>query len=195
MTDETFRWQHLLQVPFCFFWLPQIFGATYMVVAPEHPLLPALTTGAQRAEVEAYVTAAGAKSDLERTDLAKGKSGVFTGEKAGGRSEKASPAPGPLLHCYTQRLAASNGSAPFRHLPRSPLCAGSNALNPATGEVMPVWVADYVLGGYGSGAIMAVPAHDSRDYGELASSVRNIFFLLPRRPSLPQHMHGRQTAT
>ncbi len=58
----------------------QIFGATYMVVAPEHPLLGVLTTDAQRPQVEAYVTAAGAKSDLERTDLAKGKSGVPTGK-------------------------------------------------------------------------------------------------------------------
>lgn len=60
--------------------LVQIFGATYMVVAPEHPLLAALTVDSQRAEVDAYVAAAAAKSDLERTDLAKEKSGVQTGE-------------------------------------------------------------------------------------------------------------------
>ena len=60
----------------------QIFGATYMVVAPEHPLLAALTADSQRAEVDAYVAAAAAKSDLERTDLAKDKSGVQTGERA-----------------------------------------------------------------------------------------------------------------
>ena len=60
----------------------QIFGATYMVVAPEHPLLTALTVDGQRAEVEAYVAAAAAKSDLERTDLAKEKSGVQTGERS-----------------------------------------------------------------------------------------------------------------
>mmetsp|Transcript_21063 Transcript_21063/g.63390 ORF Transcript_21063/g.63390 Transcript_21063/m.63390 type:complete len:1009 (+) Transcript_21063:168-3194(+) len=96
-----------------------LFGATYMVVAPEHPLVAALTAPGRAEEVTAYVEAAASKSDLERTELAKGKSGVDT---------------------------------------------GSFAINPATGEPMPVWVADYVLGGYGSGAIMAVPAHDTRDY-------------------------------
>lgn len=96
-----------------------IFGATYMVIAPEHPLVPALTTAPQRETVEAYRRRAAAKSDLERTDLAKEKSGVFT---------------------------------------------GSFAVNPANGARIPVWVADYVLMGYGTGAIMAVPAHDERDF-------------------------------
>ncbi len=96
-----------------------LFGATYMVVAPEHPLIERLTTAGQREEVEAYRKKAASKSDLERTDLAKEKSGVFT---------------------------------------------GSHAINPVNGEKIPVWVADYVLMGYGTGAIMAVPAHDERDF-------------------------------
>lgn len=95
-----------------------LFGASYMVLAPEHPLVGKLAAGGQEAAVSAYVQAASRKSDLERTDLAKEKSGVFT---------------------------------------------GSFARNPATGKAIPIWVADYVLGGYGSGAIMAVPAHDKRD--------------------------------
>jgi len=96
-----------------------LFGVTHMVVAPEHPLLGALTADAQRAEVQQYAEAAARKSDLERTELQKDKTGVFT---------------------------------------------GSYAINPATGEKVPIWVADYVLGGYGSGAIMAVPGHDARDF-------------------------------
>jgi leucyl-tRNA synthetase len=96
-----------------------VFGVTYMVVAPEHPLVDALTTAAQREAVDAYKKKAAAKSDLERTDLAKEKSGVFS---------------------------------------------GSFAINPANGARVPVWIADYVVMGYGTGAIMAVPAHDERDY-------------------------------
>ena len=96
-----------------------IFGVTYMVLAPEHPLVDKLTGPAQRAAVAAYRRTAAAKSDLERTDLAKGKTGVFT---------------------------------------------GAFALNPANHAKVPVWVADYVLMGYGTGAIMAVPGHDARDY-------------------------------
>jgi leucyl-tRNA synthetase len=96
-----------------------IHGATYMVIAPEHPLAEKLTTAAQAQEVAAYTRAAAAKSDLERTELAKDKSGVFT---------------------------------------------GSHAINPATGQPIPIWIADYVLASYGTGAIMAVPAHDERDY-------------------------------
>ncbi|GAX76478.1 hypothetical protein CEUSTIGMA_g3923.t1 [Chlamydomonas eustigma] len=95
-----------------------LFGVTHMVVAPEHPLLSDLCSEAQAATVKQYVEAAARKSDLERTELQKDKSGVFT---------------------------------------------GSHAINPATGESVPIWVADYVLGGYGSGAIMAVPGHDTRD--------------------------------
>jgi leucyl-tRNA synthetase len=96
-----------------------VFGATYMVLAPEHPLLAELTTEERRAEVEAYVTWATARTEQERIEGAGEKTGKFTG-----------------AYC----------------------------LNPATGERIPIWVADYVLIGYGSGAIMAVPAHDQRDF-------------------------------
>lgn len=96
-----------------------LFGCTYMVLAPEHPLVAALTTPEHRAAVDAYKKKAAAKSDLERTDLAKDKSGVFS---------------------------------------------GSYAINPINGARVPIWIADYVLMGYGTGAIMAVPAHDERDY-------------------------------
>jgi leucyl-tRNA synthetase len=96
-----------------------LFGCTYMVVAPEHPLVDALTTDAHRAEVGVYRKKAAAKSDLERTDLAKEKSGVFT---------------------------------------------GSYAINPVNSQRVPIWIADYVLMGYGTGAIMAVPGEDQRDW-------------------------------
>jgi leucyl-tRNA synthetase len=96
-----------------------LYGATYMVLAPEHPLVGELTTKGQKAAVEGYVAAARAKSDLERTELAKEKTGVFT---------------------------------------------GAYAINSINKERIPVWIADYVLMGYGTGAIMAVPAHDSRDW-------------------------------
>ena len=96
-----------------------LFGATYMVVAPEHELVAEITTPAQKKAVSDYITSSAMKSELDRTDLAKIKSGVFTG-------------------CY--------------------------AINPLNGSEIPVWVADYVLMGYGTGAIMAVPAHDERDF-------------------------------
>jgi leucyl-tRNA synthetase len=96
-----------------------LFGCTYMVLAPEHPLVESLIVPEQKAAVEAYKKKAAAKSDLERTDLAKDKSGVFS---------------------------------------------GSFAINPVNGLRVPIWIADYVLMGYGTGAIMAVPAHDERDY-------------------------------
>jgi len=96
-----------------------LFGATYCVLAPEHELVDKITTEAQREAVEAYREAAARKSDLERTDLAKEKTGVFT---------------------------------------------GAYAVNPVNGAKLPIWIADYVLGGYGTGAIMAVPAHDQRDW-------------------------------
>ncbi|MFC5733516.1 leucine--tRNA ligase [Cytobacillus gottheilii] len=96
-----------------------LFGATYAVLAPEHALVDSITTEAQKAEVQAYIEKIKSKSDLERTDLAKEKTGVFT---------------------------------------------GAYAINPASGEKMPIWIADYVLVSYGTGAIMAVPAHDERDY-------------------------------
>lgn len=96
-----------------------IFGATYAVLAPEHPFVATITTDEQRSKVDEYIDKIKSKSDLERTDLAKEKTGVFT---------------------------------------------GAYAINPANGNKMPIWIADYVLMSYGSGAIMAVPAHDSRDY-------------------------------
>ncbi len=96
-----------------------LFGCTYMVLAPEHPLVDALTTPDHKTAVDSYKKRAAGKSDLERTDLAKEKSGVFS---------------------------------------------GSYAINPVNGARVPIWIADYVLMGYGTGAIMAVPAHDERDY-------------------------------
>jgi len=96
-----------------------LFGATYAVLAPEHELVDLITTPEQREAVKAYQEAASRKSDLERTELAKEKSGVFT---------------------------------------------GAYAINPATGQPVPVWIADYVLATYGTGAIMAVPGHDERDW-------------------------------
>lgn len=96
-----------------------LFGVTYMVMAPEHPLVSSIVTDAQRADVFAYVDAAKKKTDEERGDESKEKTGVFT---------------------------------------------GAYAVNPANGEKVPIWVADYVLWGYGTGAIMAVPAHDERDH-------------------------------
>jgi leucyl-tRNA synthetase len=97
-----------------------LFGATYMVIAPEHPMAKSLTTEAQRSVVEAYTVAASFKSDRERSeDNDKAKTGVFT---------------------------------------------GSFAINPVNAQPIPIWIADYVLAGYGTGAIMAVPAHDERDF-------------------------------
>jgi len=96
-----------------------LFGATYMVVAPEHPMVERITTAEQREAVDAYRRQASFKSDLDRTDLAKEKTGVFT---------------------------------------------GAYAINPVNGERVPIWIADYVLISYGTGAIMAVPAHDERDF-------------------------------
>ncbi|MDB6117097.1 MAG: leucyl-tRNA synthetase [Verrucomicrobiaceae bacterium] len=96
-----------------------LFGATYMVLAPEHPLVDQIVTEEQLSAVEAYREKTSRKSDLERTELAKDKSGIFT---------------------------------------------GAFAINPANDERIPIWIADYVLQGYGTGAIMAVPAHDERDF-------------------------------
>ena len=96
-----------------------LFGATYMVLAPEHPLVSQVTTAEQKDAVEAYQKACASKSDLDRGDLNKDKSGTPT---------------------------------------------GAHAINPVNGEAIPVWIADYVMMGYGTGAIMAVPAHDERDF-------------------------------
>ncbi|MBI5272657.1 MAG: leucine--tRNA ligase [Chlamydiia bacterium] len=96
-----------------------LFGATFLVLSPEHPLVERLTTIGQRAQIEAYREATASKSDLERTDLAKEQTGVWT---------------------------------------------GAYAMHPITRAQIPVWVADYVLMGYGTGAVMGVPAHDARDF-------------------------------
>ena len=96
-----------------------LFGATYMVLAPEHPLVEKITTPEMRSAIDGYRESARHKSDLERTDLAKEKTGVFT---------------------------------------------GAFAINPLNGQKIPVWISDYILISYGTGAIMAVPAHDERDW-------------------------------
>jgi leucyl-tRNA synthetase len=96
-----------------------LFGATYMVLAPEHPLVLEITTSEQKEAVQTYQKAISSKSDLDRGDLNKDKSGVFT---------------------------------------------GAFAINPVNGKEIPIWIADYVMMGYGTGAIMAVPAHDERDF-------------------------------
>ena len=96
-----------------------LFGATYMVLAPEHPLVEKITSEAQREAVKAYREAASRKSDMDRTELNTEKTGVFT---------------------------------------------GAYAINPVNGNKLPIWIADYVLISYGTGAIMAVPAHDTRDF-------------------------------
>ncbi|USG63912.1 leucine--tRNA ligase [Brevibacillus ruminantium] len=96
-----------------------LYGATFAVLAPEHKLVEKITTPEQKQAVEDYLEQAKHKSDLERTDLAKDKTGVFT---------------------------------------------GAYAINPVNGEKLPIWVADYVLISYGTGSVMAVPAHDERDY-------------------------------
>lgn len=96
-----------------------LFGVTYMVIAPEHPFVATLTTPEQKTAVADYCAKAASKSDRDRQDAAKAKTGVFS---------------------------------------------GSYALNPVNGQPVPIWIADYVLWGYGTGAIMAVPAHDERDF-------------------------------
>ena len=96
-----------------------LFGATYCVFAPEHNLVKEITTESHKNAVEEYIKLAASKSDLERTELNKDKTGVFT---------------------------------------------GSYAINPVNGKKIPIWISDYVLATYGTGAIMAVPAHDERDY-------------------------------
>ncbi|MCL2559467.1 MAG: leucine--tRNA ligase [Turicibacter sp.] len=96
-----------------------LFGATYAVLAPDHDLVSVITTPEQLAAIEAYAELAQAKTDLERTELAKEKTGVFT---------------------------------------------GAYAVHPITGDQLPIWIADYVLSSYGTGAVMAVPGHDERDY-------------------------------
>ncbi|WP_423364634.1 leucine--tRNA ligase [Mycoplasma sp. P36-A1] len=96
-----------------------LFGATYIVLAPEHPLIPSIQTEEYKEKIKNYQILAKSKTDLERTELSKDKTGEFT---------------------------------------------GAYAINPVSGKKMPIWISDYVLASYGTGAIMAVPAHDERDY-------------------------------
>ena len=120
-----------------------LFGATYMVLAPEHPLVPEITSNGQKSIVQTYQKTIVSKSDMDRGDLNKDKSGVFT---------------------------------------------GAFAINPVNGEEIPIWIADYVMMGYGTGAIMAVPAHDERDF-EFASK-----FGLPIVDVVATSITERQTA-
>jgi leucyl-tRNA synthetase len=122
-----------------------LFGATFMVLAPEHPLVGELTAPERRTEVEAYVRRAQQSSEIERTTAARVKTGVFT---------------------------------------------GAFTINPATDEAIPIWVADYVLMGYGTGAIMAVPAHDQRDF-EFARRYDlpvRLVYQIPGGPATPEEM-------
>ena len=133
-----------------------LFGATYMVLAPEHPFVDRLTTTGQKAEVDKYRRTAAGKSDLDRTDLAKQKTGVFT---------------------------------------------GAYALNPLNGKKLPIWIADYVLISYGTGAIMAVPAHDLRDWEFAVQFKLPIIPVVqppagykPSKEELGSRPHGRRPA-
>ncbi|MDP9270888.1 MAG: leucine--tRNA ligase [Chloroflexota bacterium] len=119
-----------------------IYGATFMVLAPEHPLVEVLTTASARADVDAYVTSAQRETEIERMNAEREKTGVFI---------------------------------------------GSFAVNPMTQERIPIWIADYVLPGYGTGAIMAVPAHDERDYAfALKYDLRIRYVVAPASGELPE---------
>lgn len=117
-----------------------LFGATYMVLAPEHSLVQKITASAQASAVKEYQKKAAAKSDLERTDLSKGKTGVFT---------------------------------------------GAYAINPVKGQEIPVWISDYVIASYGTGAIMCVPGHDERDF-EFAKKF-DLPIIYVYKPDLKEH--------
>ena len=112
-----------------------LFGATYMVLSPEHKLVAEITTTEQKQAVEDYKKFAAGKSDLERTELAKEKTGVFT---------------------------------------------GAYAINPVNDEKIPIWIADYVLASYGTGAIMAVPAHDERDWEFVKTYKKSLEQIAPK---------------
>ncbi len=125
-----------------------LYGATYMVLSPEHPLVEKVTTAKQRKAVEAYRAEASRKSELERTQLEKEKTGVFT---------------------------------------------GGHAINPVNNEKISIWIADYVLMGYGTGAIMAVPAHDERDFEfakKFGLEIREVVAADVRRQNPPPHVGG-----
>lgn len=117
-----------------------LFGATYMVLAPEHPLVGIISSPSQKTQVEEYQRKAAAKSDLERTDLSKVKTGVFT---------------------------------------------GAYAVNPVNNQEIPVWISDYVIASYGTGAIMCVPGHDERDF-EFAKKF-DLPIIYVYKPSLQEH--------
>src|SRR5438128_6308986 len=122
-----------------------LFGATFMVLAPEHPLAETLTTPDRKAEVEAYVRRAQQATEIERANTERAKTGVFT---------------------------------------------GAFAINPANDVPIPIWIADYVLMGYGTGAIMAVPAHDQRDF-EFARQYGlpiRLVYQIPGGPTTPDEM-------
>ena len=121
-----------------------LFGATYMVLSPEHKLVDQITAPEQRAAIAKYKTEVSKKSDLERTELAKEKTGVFT---------------------------------------------GAYAINPVNGEKIPIWIADYVLASYGTGAIMAVPAHDTRDF-EFATKFNLPIIQVVQPPDPKTDWHG-----
>ena len=124
-----------------------LFGATYVVLAPEHPLVSRIVTDDVASAVESYVAEAARKSDLERTELQKTKTGVFT---------------------------------------------GAYAVHPATGAPVPIWVADYVLGSYGSGAVMAVPSHDTRDYDfAVTHGLPKVRVVVPPSPSFQERGKGK----
>jgi leucyl-tRNA synthetase len=125
-----------------------LFGATYMVIAPEHPLVAQITTPEQQPAVAAYQQSIASKSDMDRGDLNKDKSGVFT---------------------------------------------GAYAINPVNNEPIPIWIADYVMMGYGTGAIMAVPAHDTRDF-EFATKFNLPIRLVVHNESLDADIANTPTA-
>ncbi len=126
-----------------------LFGATFMVIAPEHPLVSTLTTSAQKNTVDAYIRVSASKSEIDR-QANKDKTGVFT---------------------------------------------GSYAINPATGKKIPIWTADYVLMGYGTGAIMAVPAHDQRDFEFAQKFNLEIIQVIESSQDLPYTGDGRMIAS
>jgi leucyl-tRNA synthetase len=121
-----------------------LFGATYMVLSPEHKLVDQITTPEQHEAIAKYKTEVAKKSDLERTELAKEKTGVFT---------------------------------------------GAHAINPVNGQKIPIWIADYVLASYGTGAIMAVPAHDTRDF-EFATKFNLPIVQVVQPPDPKTDWHG-----
>ncbi len=127
-----------------------LFGVTFMVLSPEHPLISSITTASYRKDVEEYQRASSLKSDLDRTDLNKDKTGVFT---------------------------------------------GAFAINPANKQKVPIWIADYVLMGYGTGAVMGVPAHDERDF-EFAKKFK-LYILPVKDPDVenePDHIPSNMNA-